>query len=153
MRTLLVVALLCTSPVFGQETKIPVYFNDPVVGPPAPKDPAIVLIEARLEEVRRVADGTFLDAAIIAPGLGFDLWTTGRCEGCRELNPLIANSKGYPDALKATGLKAAVGPLEVGACYVLRRQGHHNWARGLAIGLTVFHAAVGIHNLRTGGVR
>lgn len=119
-----------------------------LVGPPDPIDVRVASLERRLEEVRRVADGTFLDAAIIAPGVGLDLWTTGRCEKCRELNPLIANSQGYPDALKAVGLKAAAYPVEVGACYILRRSGHHNWARGLAIGMTVVHVGVGVHNLR-----
>lgn len=121
-----------------------------LAGPPDPIDPAVALLNARLDEVRKVADGTFMDSVIIAPGLGFDLWTTGKCEGCRELNPLIADSQGYPNALKAVGLKAAVFPVEVGACYMLRRNGHHNWARGLAIGLTVMHAVIGASNLHQG---
>lgn len=116
-----------------------------LMGPPDPPDPRIV---ARLEEIRKVADGTLLDATIIAPGVSFDLWTTSHCleqnRACYEQNPLGSTAE------KRIALKAAAFPMEIGACYVLRRTGHHNWARGLAIGLTVFHAVIGVHNLNQG---
>lgn len=116
-------------------------------GPPAPREPAIALIEARLAEIKRVSDGTFLDAIIIGGGNGFDLWTTGKCGKdnpfCFEANPAISNSSG----LQIIALKAAAYPIEVGICYLLRRWGHHTWARIMAFVSGGIHLAVGIHNL------
>jgi hypothetical protein len=116
------------------------------VGPPAPPDPTAV-IEARLAEVKRVADGTFTDAGIIGVGAAFDLWTTAHClernSSCYEANPLGSVAE------KRIALKAAVYPLEVGACYWLRRMGKHKAARWVAVGLTAFHVGLGINNLRT----
>lgn len=142
--------LLLAMPVQAQETKVPVYIVDetPKAGPPAPKDPAIALLEARLEEHQKVSEGTLWDAVIIAPGASADLYTTGEKQNCRELNPAIADRQtGRPNSLKAVALKAAVYPLEVAAAFILRKFGHHNWARGLAWALTGMHTGIAIWNL------
>lgn len=115
-------------------------------GPPAPADPAVALLEARLAEVRRVADGTFTDAALIGAASAFDIWSTERCitrnPRCYEANPLGADS-----GSSRIALKAGVYPLKVGVSYGLRRLGHHGWARVAALVFSAIDVAVGIHNL------
>lgn len=115
-----------------------------LVGPPAP-DP-YAAIEARMAEVKRVADGTFTDAAMIAVGSAVDIWGTERCISngtCTELNPL-----GQDSGTSRLAVKAAMYPLKVGACYTLRRHGYHKAARILAVVVTAVDVGLGIHAIR-----
>lgn len=119
-----------------------------LVGPPAPKpqDQTQPAYEQRLEEVRKVADGTFLDATFIAAGSAFDVWATDHCISkgkCYELNPL------GQIPTQRLALKAGLYPVKVGACYLLRRWGHHNWARGAALGVTAIDVFLGAKALKT----
>lgn len=116
-----------------------------LVGPPAP-DPYAAL-EARMAEVKRVADGTFTDAAIIGVASGFDIWTTEHCfatnPDCSEMNWL-----GQDSGSSRIALKAAAYPVKVGTSYILRRKGHHNWARGVTIAIAAIDILAGVRNLR-----
>lgn len=99
-----------------------------------------------LEQVRKVADGTFLDATFIAAGSAFDVWATDHCISkgkCYELNPL------GQIPTQRLALKAGLYPVKVGACYLLRRWGHHNWARGAALGVTAIDVFLGAKALKT----
>jgi hypothetical protein len=117
-----------------------------VSGPPDPVDPRIAMIEARLEETKRVADGTFTDGAILAVSSAWDIWTTERCiarnPNCYELNPL-----GKDSGASRIALKSAYFPIALGSSYVLRRAGHHKTARISTLVISAAQIAVGFINL------
>lgn len=126
-----------------------------LIGPPSPVrqdqtisayDQRIRDLENKLEEVDKTADGTLFDASIIGLCSSFDIWATERCisrnPGCYE-----GNEGGKDSGTQRLALKAGVYPIKVGGVYLLRRLGHHNWARGAAIGISLIDTAFGIHAL------
>jgi len=119
-----------------------------LMGPPAPS-PQLrdQTIEARFDEIKRVADGTFTDAAIIGAGSAFDIWATERCISrnplCYEANPL-----GKDSGSQRIALKAGVYPLKVGISYFFRRTRHHRTARIFAVSFALLDGAIGVNNYR-----
>jgi hypothetical protein len=91
-----------------------------------------------------IADDVMADAVWLAGANAADLYSTSymlkRCATCFEANPL-----GH-DAEARIALKAAAYPIEVGACYVLRRTGHRNWATGFRWAIVAVHAALAVNN-------
>lgn len=129
---------------------IPLLLAAALAGPPAPRDPAVVLLEARLEQVRKVADGTLADAAILGVAGAFDIWATERCvarnPSCYEANPL-----GKDSGTSRLALKAALYPVKVGGSYILRRKSHHGLARVYTIAVAAVDVALGVRALRLAG--
>lgn len=105
----------------------------------------VTKLEAQLRDVKRTADGTFLDAAIIAPAGFWDVYTTEKCfqenPRCAELNRLGFNGT------TRVGVKTAVYPLKVAVRYALRRLHHHHWARVTALVFAGVDVAQGFRNL------
>lgn len=122
-------------------------------GPPAPADPGLVLLQVRLAETERVLHGTLSDGLLIAGSGGVDLYATGHCASsnptCFSDEPMQNDRRG----LQVIAVKTATVPLGLGACYWLRRKGHHGWARALAVTLSVAHAALAVRSFDKAGKR
>lgn len=99
-----------------------------------------------MAEIKRVADGTMTDAALMAIGSAVDIWGTEQCVNastCYE-----ANSAGQTSGTARVALKAGLYPVKVGGCYVLRRTGHHKAARIVAILVTAVDVGLGVKAYR-----
>lgn len=104
------------------------------------------LLAFLLVAVPAAADGLKLDAAIVIAGHGVDLWTTQNALG-RGGRELVG-----PSAVGGTSgrvaLKLAISGATVYGCHELRKRGHKNQARVLAILAGLGGAVPAILNLR-----
>jgi len=107
-----------------------------LVGPPAPKTRATVKVE-------EMADSFALHAAVIgfafAADMGTTSWALRRCPTCFEAG-LGA------DVEARTALHLGYGTVALGACYLLERTGHRNWARAVAAGTAGIFGGAAISN-------
>ena len=89
-----------------------------LAGPPAPPDH-----QAQHAKIARGADGTAADLTWLSLGAAADLYTTAwalhACPSCYESNAL-----GF-DSEARVALKVASTITAAGACYAVRRRGHH----------------------------
>ena len=120
-----------------------------LVGPLPPPEQNLTqdAIQQKLDEVKRVADGTFSDAVLIGVGSGFDMYMTEKCivenPGCYEsigVNQVNGTAR--------LALKGGLYPAKVGACYYLRRLGKHKLARALALGFFSIDTYAGYKNFK-----
>lgn len=119
-----------------------------LIGPPMPRAQTqmVSAYDEKLEQIKKTADGTMTDAAIIGVCSAFDVWATERCIS-RNPNCYEANSLGKDSGTQRLAVKAAMYPVKVGLVYLLRRLNHHNWARGAAVVVGSIDIGFGVHAL------
>ena len=106
------------------------------VGPPAPKNYQVVKVED-------LADRFAVHAAVIgfafAADMGTTSWALRRCPTCFE--------RGLGADVEArTALHIGYGTAALGACYLLERTGHRNWARAVAAGTAGIFGGAAVSN-------
>jgi hypothetical protein len=110
-----------------------------LAGPPPPKD-----YPGRIERLEKTMDGIASDTLWIGSSAAADLFTTAwalrECPSCAEGNPLGFSVESRI-ALKAGGTVVALG-----ACYKLRRDGHHRSAAILRWTVTAVQFALAVNN-------
>lgn len=107
-----------------------------LTGPPAPKPRTVVKVE---DIADRMATHTAVIGFAFAADMGTTSWALRRCPTCFEAG-LGA------DVEARTALHLGYGTAALGACWLLERSGHKNWARAIAAGSAAVFGGAAVSN-------